>query len=353
MTRLRSSLFFLFVGLLFTSAVPAAGQSVSSIVDDMQARYQQQLDAVDTYIVETNLYTSYNKKVMKDGAPTYQTQTRMKGEGASSYATTSTPSAAYGLQFDRLKEHATYTGTETINGVRTHLLQVDDPSKINPDMSQGDAGRMIYYIDAEQHVPTRMVMKPQNKGKQGPEAASVTINMTNYQTTDGLTLPHRMEIQVEMNMSEQERKQMEQAIAQMKNMPEQQRKQMERMMGDKMEMMKQMMSGEPIIVEVQSVKVNVDLPDEFSSTVVATYSGSGRMNTDPFSVSGSWKVKWKSDAKVFSLYAVKDKDSGSPSLLAGSNESSTGSSYVREGGKYYFKVISDGDWTIEVIKYSR
>jgi hypothetical protein len=262
MIRLRSLLSFLFVGLLLTTAAPAAGQSVASIVDEMQAKYQQQLDAVDTYIVETNLYTSYNKKVMKDGAPTYQSQTQMKGADPSSYAATSTPSAAYGLQFERLKEHATYTGTETVNGVQTHVLQVDDPSKVNPDMSQGDAESMTYYIDAEQHVPTRMVMKPKGQGgNQGPQASSVTINMTNFQTTDGLTLPHRMEIQVEMNMSEQQRKQMEQAMAQMKNMPEQQRKQMEKMMGDKMEMMQQMMSGEPIVVEVQSVEVNVELPD--------------------------------------------------------------------------------------------
>lgn len=261
MTRLRSSLFLLLVVFLITAA-PATGQSVTSIVDKMQAQYQQQLDAVDTYIVETNLYTSYNKKVMKDGEPTYQSQTRMAGEGTSSYAATSTPSAAYGLQFERLKKHATHTGTETVNGVRTHVLRVDDPSKVNPDMSQGGAKSMTYYIDAERHVPARMVMNQnRQKKKQGPQASAVTINMMNYQTTDGLTLPHRMEIQVEMNMSEKQRKKMEQAMAQMKNMPEQQRKQMEKMMGNKMEMMKQMMSGEPIVVEVQSVKVNGELPD--------------------------------------------------------------------------------------------
>jgi hypothetical protein len=33
------------------------------------------------------------------------------------------------------------------------------------------------------------------------------------------------------------------------------------MMGDQMQMMKQMMSGEPIVVEVQSVQVNTTLPD--------------------------------------------------------------------------------------------
>jgi hypothetical protein len=70
-----------------------------------------------------------------------------------------------------------------------------------------------------------------------------------------------MEIEVAMNLSEKQRRQMEQAMAQMENMPEQQRKQMEQMMGNRMEMMKQMMSGEPVVVEVQSVQVNVELPE--------------------------------------------------------------------------------------------
>jgi outer membrane lipoprotein-sorting protein len=258
----RSWLVFLFVGLLLgLPATTAPAQSVASIVDQMRARYEQQMQSVDTYIVETNLYTSYNKKVMQDGEPTYQTQTKMTGEDAPSVASTSTPSAAYGLQFDRLKEHATYAGTETVNGVRAHVLQVDDPSKVNPDMARGDAESMTYYVDAEQYLPTRMVMTTKGGENAGPQGQSVTINMKDYQTTDGLTLPHRMEIEVQINMSEQQRRQMEQAMAQMENMPAQQRKQMERMMGDRMEMMKQMMAGDPVVVEVQRVQVNVDLPE--------------------------------------------------------------------------------------------
>jgi hypothetical protein len=259
--RHRSSLVLLFVGLLLNLPAAAPAQSVESIVDQMRARYEQQIQSVDTYIVETNLYTSYNKKVMQDGEPTYQTQTRMTGEGAPSVASTSTPSAAYGLQFDRLRQHATYAGTETVNGVRAHVLQVDDPSTVNPDMAPGDAERMTYYVDAEESLPTRIMMITKGGRDDGPQEQSVTINMLDYQTTDGLTLPHRMEIQVQMNMSEQQRRQMEQAMAQMENMPEQQRKQMERMMGDRMEMMKQMMAGDPVVVEVQRVQVNGALPE--------------------------------------------------------------------------------------------
>lgn len=264
MLRLRSSLVLLFVGLfLGPLTTSATAQSAASVVDEMRAQYKKQTETVDTYIVETNLYTSYNKKVMKNGEPTYETKTEMKGQGSNSVASTRTPSAAYGLQFDRMEKHTTYVGTETVNGVRCHVLKVDEPSAVNPDMKGSDAENMIYYVHADKYVPVRMVLeqKKQN-GRRGPQASSVTINMKNYKTTDGLTLPHRMEFQVDMNMSEQQRKQMQQMMQKMENMPEQQRKQMQQMMGEgQMEMMKQMMSGEPIIVDVQSVKVNVDLPE--------------------------------------------------------------------------------------------
>lgn len=260
-SRQRSLLLLLFVGLLLGSAGPAAAQSVDAVVENMRTQYEQQLETVDTYVVETNLYTAYSRKVSRDGESTYETQTTMKGQGGSSFTSSTTPSSAYGLQFDRLKEHATYAGTESVDGVRSHVLQVDDPSKVNPEMGRSDAEQMTYYIDAERYVPVRITMKTNQQRGQGPSPSTVTIDMKNYQTTDGLTLPHRMEMQFDADISEQQRQQMKKAMEQMENMPEQQRKQMENMMGDQMEMMKQMMAGEPIVVEVQSVQVNTELPD--------------------------------------------------------------------------------------------
>ena len=262
MLRQFSSLPLLFVGLLVGAlAPPAAAQSAASVVDQMQARYLEQVETVDTYIVETNLYTSYNKKVTKDGAPTYQTQTTMKDQSAPSIASTSTPTVAYGLQYDRLKEQATYAGTETIDGTSCHLLQVNEPSKVNPDVSAEDASSMTYYVDANRHVPLRIVMQSKKTNPQGPNAASVTVNMSDYRTVDGLTLPYRLELQFDMDLSDRQRRQMEKALKKMENMSEQQRKQMESMMGGQMEMMKKMMTGEPMVVEVQDVQVNVDLPE--------------------------------------------------------------------------------------------
>jgi hypothetical protein len=250
----------LVAGLLASGVLPASAQSVSSVVDEMQARYDKQLETVDTYIVETNLYTSYQKKVTENGEPTYQSQTKMKEKSNSSLATGTTPSSAYGLQLDRLKQHATYGGTETINEVTAHALKVNDPAKVNPDMKKGDAKSMTYYIDAERYVPTRLLMNTKSKGGDGPKTSSITVNMKDYQTVDGLTLPYRMEFQFNMDMSEKKKKKMAMMIKRMEDMPEQQSDRMKQMRGSQLDMMKQMLSGEPIVVEVKNVKVNTEIP---------------------------------------------------------------------------------------------
>lgn len=256
--RHRSGL--LLLALLLVGAAPASAQSVDTVVDNLRATYQQQLDAVDTYVVETNLYTSYNRKVTRNGAPTYESATRLKGSDSTPFATTTTPTSAYGLQLDRLAQHATYAGTETIDGVRCHLLEVEDPERVSPEMAAGDAERMTYYVDAERHVPARIHLTPSQRGR-GPSPSGVTINLRDYRTTDGLTLPYRMEFQIEMDLSEQQRAQMEQALKQMDSMSDQQRQMMQKMMGGQMDMMRQMMSGEPIVVEVQRVEVNGEIPE--------------------------------------------------------------------------------------------
>ncbi len=176
----------------------------------------------------------------------------MKGEGVSSFTSNTTVSSAYGLQFDQLKQHATYAGTEMINGVECHVLQVDNSSAVNPEMGT-EAQSMTYYIHTDRHVPTRMVMKSAPSPQAGSQPSSVTIDLKNYTTTDGLTLPHRMEIHLDANISDEQRRKMTQAMQKMESLPEQQR--------DQMEMMKQIVSGDPITIDVQNVKVNAGIPE--------------------------------------------------------------------------------------------
>jgi hypothetical protein len=261
MTRLRLSLCPLVVLLLFSFlAVPGSAQSVESIVEDMQAVQNEQFQGVDTYVVETTHYTSYNKKTGEGNPPTFRTETRMKSE-ANANVDVGTPSKAYGPQLDHLKNHATYEGTETVNGTQCHVLRAS--SLPTESESAGNAQGITYYVDASRHLISRMTMETQGQG-QGPGSKQrvITVNLKNYTTTDGLTLPHRMEIQFDLNISKQQRQQMKQMMEKMKNMPKEQRERMQQMMGGQMDMLKQMMSDEPMVVDVKSVTVNGDLPDD-------------------------------------------------------------------------------------------
>lgn len=85
--------------------------------------------------------------------------------------------------------------------------------------------------------------------------------------------------------------------------------------------------------------------------IIARFSGSGMKTTRPFSVSGPWEVRWDSSAEVFFLngFEAGNPNSTYPSMIAGPNAPSRGSSYVDRGGRYYLKIQSSGSWRITVV----
>jgi len=237
---------------------PAAAQSVEAVVDQMQARYEDQLRTVNTFIVETNDYTSYHERVIRDGTPTYRSATRWT-DGDLSIDDEGVAATVYGFDFDRLRTHARYGGTETSGGARAHILIIDDPTAFDPEMempTEEGAARLIYHISADRYLPVRMVMKAEEDGS----SSTVIVDLKDYRTTDGLILPHRMEMRFDVSLSDRERREMEAMLRQLESMPEEQRKHMEEMMGDGMNMMQGALSGEPVVVEVRSVTVNTELP---------------------------------------------------------------------------------------------
>lgn len=91
---------------------------------------------------------------------------------------------------------------------------------------------------------------------------------------------------------------------------------------------------------------------EQQSRQIARFSGSGTKTTRPFSVSGSWEVRWKTSAEVFFLngFEAGDPNSTYPSMIAGPSAPSSGSSHIDRGGRYYLKIQSSGPWTVTVVR---
>jgi hypothetical protein len=91
---------------------------------------------------------------------------------------------------------------------------------------------------------------------------------------------------------------------------------------------------------------------ERASNVVARFSSSGAKTTRPFSVSGSWEVRWETSAEVFFLngFEAGNPRSTYPAMITGPNAPSRGSSYIDRGGRYYLKIQSSGPWTVTVVR---
>ena len=258
MRRFRIFLAFLLCAS-FLSLVPrsAAAQSAQSIAEKMKAQYQDQLENVDNYVVETSMYTSYHRKVMNDGAPALETEVKMTGESSllSALGNAPTTTSSNPTYFEELSKNATYAGTETVNGVKCHVLEVENASEM-----ESDAQEMTYYVNAERYVPARlqMVQSPQQGGGKPTE---VVMNFEDYRTTEGITLAWRTTMQMKMDMSEKQRRQMKKMMKQMENLPESQREMMKNQMPMSFDRMKRIMSGEPMTVEVQDVRVNEGIPE--------------------------------------------------------------------------------------------
>ncbi len=264
----RLLLFFLPLLFLFLETTIAA-QDVNSIVNQMEAQYKQQLNKVKTYVVETNLHTSYFKRVKEDGERTYKISTKMKGNQgrvmSNSNRSTSTP---YGFNYDALRKNAEYKGEKSINGTDTYVLYVKNPGSVmkGNNKKQGNFSDGTYYIDQNEYVPVRMNIKSKQTSGGKTRTTTVVADMKDYKMIDGVNYPHLTEIDVDLGLSESERKKMKRSIKMIENMPKSQREKMKQKMGGNFERMKKMLSDSKMKVKVKSVKVNVDLPDEaFSS----------------------------------------------------------------------------------------
>lgn len=275
---IRTATSVLFV-LLLGGMTPTAAQSVDAVVDAMKARYQQQLETVDTYVIETNQYTSYYRKTTRNGEPAYETEMRWKGEGSGLFSGAgSMPSLQPSLsQLDTLAQVSSYEGTETIDGRRCHVLRIDDPAALSerpmPKSAAETArqGETRLYIDAERYVPLRMESEVTVEQRGTPQTVRPRIFFSDYRTTDGLTLPWRMEMKMEnLNASispeerEQARQSLEEMEARMEQLSEEQRQMMEGMMKSQLEQLRTILDEGAInfMVEVQSVTVNAPLPDD-------------------------------------------------------------------------------------------
>lgn len=242
---------------LLALTVPATAQSVESVVSDMEDTYRSQMESVDTYILEAESYTGYYRKVATDDDFTVESVTQMNAENNTPMGPPSGPSTSLLDVINDLRAHATYAGTETVDGTRCHVMDIDDPSALDSGMGSGQLQQIRYFVNADTHQPRRMIMTAAEGVENNP--TRITIDMLDYRTVDGLSIPHRMEFMPEL--PEEQKQQMRQMLDRIDQLAPERREQAMQMMGGGMEQMKNLLNGDPIVVEVNAVRVNADIPD--------------------------------------------------------------------------------------------
>lgn len=104
----------------------------------MKARYLEQFESIDTYIVETDGAITYHQKIRGGAGPVFRSVERTTGGGELSMDGGSVARALLS-QFDRLARHSRYDGRAPMDGTPSHVLVVDTPALI--DTSMGPWGR--------------------------------------------------------------------------------------------------------------------------------------------------------------------------------------------------------------------
>jgi hypothetical protein len=178
---------------------------------------------------------------------------------------------------ERITDEAAYGGTEDVEGIRSHVITVDDFGDLAremgavPEQAEGefDIDEATFYLSTDDYRLRKMTMEGTmtNDGQTSPVRLETVLS--DYRTTDGFTTPYHMAMTMqgmEGQMSDAEREearqQLEQARQQMEQMPPEQRQMMERMMGDRLEQLEQMLGGDGFSMEmiVKNVDVNTGRP---------------------------------------------------------------------------------------------
>jgi len=233
---------------LATLLVPHAltAQSAAEILNTAAERYEARFANIDNYTVVQDLngtkVTTYFEKRMQDGHPVFDPRV---------IGMPNLPQMPGGDRYQRLRsggslaqfaDRARLTGTETVDGHQTWVLQVDDLSGLGMDESQDFEPRsMTLYLGQDDYVPHQMKMSGQVMRNGESHPVDMTMHMADYREVKGLLLPFRTTMSMEgmmEAMSTEERGNMSQQMEEMK-------KRLEQMTPEERAMFEQQMKNMP------------------------------------------------------------------------------------------------------------
>ena len=268
---------------LFSSSC-FGGMTVEKVINNMERAYEKQMKGIEdltmvqkgaggmaAFLGET---TTYQKRAKVKGKVIYKTRTEAKMMGMSVVTIYDGESnwSVNPMTGEVVKEQAQrdpaqiwrnldpsethYLGEEEIEGEKTHVLKLDDPSRVlgkqptlppkgEEDVQEVEAWGKLWISD-KTWVIVRWLMTIKSKSIQEGKEVITTMRMTtdlkDYRKVNTMLIPHKVVINTTMEMD-------------MPGISEEERKQME--------MMQQFMGGMGSFeIETTEVKVNTGLSDD-------------------------------------------------------------------------------------------
>ena len=169
-----------------------------------------------------------------------------------------------------------YGGTEEIDGYETHILDIEDITKLMGSAKPAEmeelriSGKL--WIDAKDWVIRKMEMNMEGVGEEGEEGTiKITIEMKDFRKDNGLLTPYRTVMATVMaidegvpGLSPEEEQEIRQALAEMQKQLEEMSPEQQETMKPSIEMMENMLAGSGMktVTEVKEVKINTGLSDD-------------------------------------------------------------------------------------------
>jgi hypothetical protein len=257
--------------------IRADTSGAAGILAEALARQEARMAGIDNYTVVQTVMgietTAYYEREVVDGRPRFRAQVVSAG-GQRVPADPDEWEDLYDA-FAAYADRTTLAGSETVDGHRTHVLVVDDFSRIpavgarSEEMREVEFHRATLHVDAEIFVLRRMVLDGVLRASGSDAPVTVVGRFEDHREVSGMIHPFRTVITAEGMTPdipaaevEEARRNLDEMRSRMASMPAAQREMMERMIRPQMEQLEGMLGGGGMefVTEVREIRVNAGPP---------------------------------------------------------------------------------------------
>jgi len=284
-TRMLYLIIIAFV--LFSAASIAEAMTAEEVIENIIASYEKQMKDVEDATIVTDRGITYQKRTTIKGRTVYKTRNET-GVTGTKFVSIYDGVYRWWVEFGELKKEkmdhspyqmvenfktaqVEYAGTETIDGHKTHILNIKDLDKMMGDEGmQKVSGK--FWVDARDWIIRKMEIDMEIEDEKGERMpAKSTVRMEDFRKVNGMHIAYRTVVTIggmAPKMSPEEEQEMHKNLAeaqrQLEQAPPEMRKMMEGMMKPQMEMMQQAFGGGgmEIVTTIKQVKVNSGLSDD-------------------------------------------------------------------------------------------